>query len=583
MSVPTAKSQTNLCVPQYTGVPFTYSPPDVTGFAMDFSGNVDLDTGWNGAFRYVLWNGTPAPDGAVQSIQDNTKKYLYFSAQIKNDPTFDGEDSIILAFNPDNVNASTPGQLYPNLQRLIIHPVVGGVGANDPNGLLPAGAIEYVKGYTAGPSGPGSGSWPAVSLDPPWITVRARSAGAGPFSWDVEVLIDNSNPSGPNLPTNSKFGLYVNLVRVDSSVNPNATQFTWPASTQLAVPLSPVPAILEADSLPATTSWGAATLRSGLSCTGVHFAPSDIQSNHSGVIALNKPNQFSVTLYNSGTSDAQNVSALFQIANYGLPAPFDWVRPGEAASNLIPNDPVTAPKISGGGGSVTLSTGSWQPGNNIMQGTNPPVTEQQYYQAHPDTCIRVRLDSTTPDTTFLNQSAYENFLVQNASEFTHKVTVGTNGYKLVEGQPQHDFNLFITRNETKQCIDAGTPNQRIVSQLVYEVNACHQTGQFLMIKKHKFAICDSVGAFAYGLKHEGDVSRWADELVGESLKQVNSRTYRLSVPPGQSAVLTTRIVPKGPAGKPSPCGKREKPGAVSVLLLAVSFLGGVVYRPRRGR
>ncbi len=584
-STPGAEAQYRACVPQFSGVPFTYSPPGVTTFMLanppntnGFNGDIDNDTGWTGAFRYVLWNGTTNADGAVQMIQDKSKKLIYVSIQIKNDPTFDLYDAIILGFDRDGSNA--------DLQRLIIKPLVGlGKGNVDPNGVLP-NAIEYDTGYTPGGGGPGTGTWATANTDPTWVTARARSAGVAPaLSWNVEILIDNSNPlNGPQLPTGSDFGMYINLVRVDSTLgvgNETATEFTWPAATPLALPLNGAPALLEGDSLPAKASWGVVTLANTTSCVGVNFAPGDaITNNFPGIIALNKPNQFSVKLVNSGTANAQNVSALFQIANYGLPAPEDWTRPGEAASNTIGSDPVTAPLITGMGGNVTLSTGTWQPGNNIMKDTGG-MTEHDYYQAHPDTCIRVQLNSTNPDTVFLSRASWNNFWVRNASQFDGDATVGTNGYKLGEEQGQHQFNLTVIRNESKHCTGVGTPNQRTTSQLDYVVEGCRLTGGFLQLGKSKVAICDSVGAFGYGLHHEGDVAQWADNFSGEGLKKLGEgATYRLSVPRGKNAVLHTRILPKE-APHHKPCGQDGNRTFGAAVFFGLSLLGIMVYQPGR--
>src|SRR4029077_14826718 len=148
--------QYRLCFRQYTGVPFTWSPPDVVNFVTNpaIAGNIDNEKGWTNGFAYVFWNGTSITDGTVQAIKNNS--IIYLSFRITTDQTFDTEDSIVLAFDPDGTNA--------NLQRIIIHPVVGGVGATDPAGKLAAGQVEYYKGYSAG--------WGAAQFDPPWITVR---------------------------------------------------------------------------------------------------------------------------------------------------------------------------------------------------------------------------------------------------------------------------------------------------------------------------------------------------------------------------------------------------------------------------
>ena len=422
-----------LCAPRYTGVPFTYQPPAVNStFVSNFQGNVDNDTGWTGAFRYVSSSGTAvapnsvtptnAPDGAFQVIQDASTNHIYLSFQVNNDPTLDSEDSIVLGFDPDHYT-SDGGTTWPHMERFIIQPLVNGVGATASTGALPAGAIQYWKGWVKGTG------WPnGVTTDPPFVTAVAQSAGAGPYSWNVQIMIDNTVLGLPASPR--KFGIYVNMVRVASNTSPNTdTEFMWPAQTPLGMLIPGSEFVLLGNSLPDPSQWGTGSLAT--SCSGVNISASDITGNHGGTISLNQPNQFSVLIHNSGSMDAQQVVATFQIANYGLPGPDDWVRPGEAFSNLISLDPsVSGPftppcaspavppctptvTVPGSGGTDTISTGQWQPGSNLLVGCTAPSptcpTEEAYYQATPDMCIRVVLNSINTNTIFSERSTWENF------------------------------------------------------------------------------------------------------------------------------------------------------------------------------
>src|SRR6267154_931577 len=96
LAVPGARArndQYRLCFRQYTGIPFTWSPPNVTGFVTDpaIQGSIDNDKGWTNSFAYVFWNGTSIADGTVQAIKSGSTIYLSF--EIKTDQTFDTEDS----------------------------------------------------------------------------------------------------------------------------------------------------------------------------------------------------------------------------------------------------------------------------------------------------------------------------------------------------------------------------------------------------------------------------------------------------------------------------------------------------------
>ena len=565
-----------LCAPQYSGVPFTYLPPAVDGtFVTNFQGNVDNDTGWTGAFRYVMWNGTALPDGAFQIIQDSSTKHIYLSFQMKHDPTFDTEDSIVLGFDPDNLVLGD-GITHPNMQRIIIHPVVGGVGATDPAGKLAAGQIEYWKGWVKGTG------WQNEQTDPALVTAVARSAGvAGDYSWDVQIRIDNSVLGLPASP--KPFGIYVNLVRVDSN-SVTDTQFTWPASTPLKVLIPGDEVVLEGDSLPDPSAFGTGSLNTA--CSGVNISTSDITGSHGGTISLNQPNQFSVLMHNSGSQTANKVFATFQIANYGLPTPDDWARPGEVFSNLITQDPLpndatqAGVTIGSGGGTATLSTGMWTPGGNIGP---TGVSEHDYYQATPDTCIRVILSSNAPDTIFSVRSSWNNFETGNTSEFKHTATIGTKGYRLPDKAKQHQFILQVAHEYTPACVDPGIivkhPDMRY-SHFKEFIHGCRVDGVHVTIKHKKFADCADVGSFGYDLRHEGPVSGFTDHLTADGIGKGNvANSYVLMVNPGTQAKLTTTVV-----SHPIGCGQTNKKqggtGAVGVLLLGLFTF--VQTRQRRG-
>jgi hypothetical protein len=574
IGAPLSAGAQRLCFPQYTGVPYTWVPPAVDGtFVSTFNGDVDKDTGWTNGFRYVLSNGTPATDGSVQAVQDSSNHFIYLAFQIRNDSSFDTEDSVVIGFNPDNTG---PGVAGANMQRIIIHPVVGGAGATDPNGHLAAGQIEYAKGYN-----PGTGGWPAPTLDPPFITAVAQSAGAvPPLVWNLQVRI-KSDVTGLNLP-GGDFGMYINLVRVANAGTD--TQFTWPPATPLIVPIQGTEILLEGDSLPLTNAWGTASLAT--SCSGVRV--SSISTNHAGVISLNQPNQFSAVVTNTGTKNANNIKATFQIANFGLPAPEEWRRPGELHNNLIPNDPVGPLPVNGMGGTNTFTTGSWTLGTNAsIDPVNIPQNEHDFYAInnHGHECIRVTLDSTDPDTVFGVQSSWSNFNFGNTSEFTHEATIGTKGYKLREGQNQLQFDLTVNRQVIPGCTDkcalANNPEQGR-SKLNYVVTGCRRTGQFLVINKKKFENCEDAGAFGFGLSHDGPVKDFTDELLGEGLEKGKDNSYHISIAKGKQAVLRTHVVsiPVTPP-KPPNCGKGDIRSAGIFLFSGLFVFGIVVFRPRK--
>lgn len=617
-------SSYTLCAPQYTGVPFTYRPPAADPAAActqaapcfysnvpnapNFQGNTDLDTGWTGAFRYVSSAGTvssmppynvnPAttPDAAFQINQDSAGHFIYMSFQVNNDPSFDTEDAIVLGFDPDN-KVNGDGITHPDMWRFIIYPLVGGGnGATDAHGKLPAGGIAYWKGWVKGTG------WPnGRNTDPPFVTAVAHSTGVSPtLSWDVQIRIDTTALGLPAAPT--PFGIYVNMVRVNSTTSPNTdTEFMWPNETPLGLLIPGSEAVMEANSLPDPSQWGTGSLAT--SCTGVNISYSDITGSHGSTISLNQPNQFSVLIHNSGVRQANQVFATFQIANYGLPAPDDWARPGEVFNNLITNDPLPSDaspptvNIGGGGGTATMSTGLWTPGPNHAVDGSTPLTEHDYYQATPDTCIRVILSSLATDTIFSVRSSWNNFETGNTSTFKHTATVGTKGYRRADNAAaaNEEFLLTVAHDYTPACEDRALFGKYPdLGYSVYRkvVHGCRVTGRRLVIKEKKFDECEDVGTFGYNLRHQGRVQNFTDDLTGEGLQKTKTG-YHLVVAAGKKAALTTTVVSHGghegggeggPGNGKPPCGEGNKKqgGAGAVGILLIGLLTFTHSRKRQG-
>jgi hypothetical protein len=370
--------------------------------------------------------------------------------------------------------------------------------------------------------------------------------------------------------------MYINIVRVENGGTD--TQFTWPPSTPLVVPIQGTEVLLEGDSLPPTNQWGTASL--GTSCTGVSVT--SVSSNHAGVISLNQPNIFSAVVTNSGTKSADHVKATFQIANFGLPAPNEWRTPGFLHNNLIGNDPDGPRVVSPSGGMTTFNTGSWTLGTNPSRDSSvTTLNEHDFYATNNagHECIRVALDSTDPDTVFSVQSSWNNFNFGNTSEFSHPATIGTKGYRIPEGQNQVAFDLHVIRQLTLACTDkcalANNPDQGR-SKLNYIVTGCRRTGTFLVIRGKKFENCENAGAFGFGLAHDGLVKDFTDELLGEGLQKGQNNTYHIAVPRGKQAVLTTHVV-----SIPAKCGNQNPRVAGMFLFSGLFVLGFVVLWPRK--
>ncbi|HEY0150549.1 MAG TPA: hypothetical protein VGB92_01045 [Longimicrobium sp.] len=533
--------------------PTSMQPPTINGIILN-------DFGWTRAARFVFQNGTPMVDGAMQGIKDASNLYLSF--ELRDDPTFDNADAIVLGFDPGG--AST------NRRMIRIFPVNNG---DMPGTNQPVRSVEILSWNGA--------SWSNPVVDPAWLKdnmkVERISTMAGK-TWNVEMKI----PLGPganqlNLPAAGDFGFFFTMVAV--SGNAVVAEHHWPTDPGSVLDIFANP--------PDVSQWGSGT-RSGATCNGVSFDALDIFTNHlvTSKITLNAPNRFFVRLNNSSINGAgtpvaaNNVSATFRIANFGLPGP--WANIPTAGGN-----PVTGNLPAGA--TVTLQTGLWS-----LSGA-----QQTDYANHPHQCILVELDSPDPNTMFLNRSAWRNFDFGWASLFQRTAEVATAGYPRPRRGTNQRFRLRVVRAERTIDPQAARwdttfppPESRQevqregkhLSELTQVVKGCRLTGEFIELAKNRYERCQSVGAFGFGVRHWGNTpARWTFAMRGEGLAQPQrDGAYLLTVPHGKAATLnvsieaqdnTTPTNPTNPGPTPNPGGGRGCPVSAGMAMAGMALLG----------
>ncbi|SRR6266481_1185929 len=573
-----------MCFREVTGLPqpdgnggFTNprTPPQIDGV-------IDGDTGWTNAFRYVFDNGTHLPWGAALAIKKGSMIYLGF--QVTADQDFNQYDGVAIGL--DN---GSGGYTF-----IVIHPLTPGVGASGP---LPSNAVAIYQTNSATPPTSWSGG---TTVIPAWLTVQATGVlGAPPLSWNLELSIDNSMlPSGFALPSPSVFGLYISLIRTNETVSPSeVTQFTWPPS--LPVSQYKFPQVVTPD----PGGWGSGTLDSSQTCSGVHFAHSDIVNSINGgpatteiSLTTTKQNTFSVKVHNSSLADAVGVSSTFKIADFGLPAGPDWAPIGTNmfcpshsdsspachaahANDSVGNNPSatvdiaahsTPPGTCGDGsgdGCSTISTGPWTLSSDNVN----------YYTGDDHQCVLVELTSTAGDTMFVNKSTWNNFdLNASASRFVSYPAVISGNYP---GGATQSLHLAISRKEstagqsnaatipaTAAAVSGtavGGGGDKTIHYLDFTVDGCRHTGTFITIDapptfgpdrqlipgpSKQFESCEPVGAYGYHIRHVGPVKSWNYSLTatgdGVSLTQKGNQ-FDLTVRQGKKAQVVTTITPAG--------------------------------------
>jgi len=542
-----------LCYTQVVGLPITNpnQPPTIDGVVAN-------DAGWHQAFRYVFNNGTPSSN-AVQGIRDNS--FLYMSVEVNNDATYDNADLIVLTLSPSH------GASAADDRRLHIYPnntgVQKGVGSN------PRQVDYWVNSSTWNSPG-------VPSTLPAGTVIKVSNSGApdsGNVTWVVEIKLPLA---AYDIPATGNFGLFFDIMAVNGNTS-TVTENYWPNEAG-----NLIGAFVDT-STPAVATWGNGTQDPAATCYGVFLDPgnsTDITSNHSQtqIDAVSTPNSniFTATPHNTSVDRngspiaAPGVTAKFSIANFGLGS--NWT-PIPTAPNPV------GPQTIAASGAGSFSTTAW----NI---TDPTLINN--YKAHPDQCIRVELDSTSPGVTFVNRSVKRNMWVQTASEVVKPAQIDAKGFDAPPaGQAEQLFDLVLTKRQeviqrNPDTVAAGRTNNQIFSRLTWIANGCRHTGRFVEIQKQKYEICEDAGAFGSIVEHTGlqAVGDWITALEGKGVNKVGNlkNVYRISVPKDGVADLTTRFQPvEGPVKKD--CFKKSAGGAM-ILLFGMLVVGFRVYRPR---
>jgi hypothetical protein len=626
-----------LCVPQVTGLPqsdghggFTFpnNAPNIIQnssanpfCAPNCSGDPAQDTGWFHAFRFRLENGTPAPDGAFQVNQQGSM--LYFSFQIYNAADLNSFDYVVLGFD------NHKGQYT----WIVVEPFFtfgpGGSNANIPPTNL--SGLPVIASWSATSlNGSGQPAWGAENFAPSWITAgTAATYSPTGSSWYVVIGIDNSNLSGPLLDSATPFGVYLDAVRSDTT-NPSlseAWQFTYPDHIYLGTTNADTTTLNPKPSVWATGSLSGA-------CTGLFIDNGDISNSVGGVqtgnISWTQGNTFQANVHNSGI-DAPKVVAVFKIANFGLPAPEEWLPigtnvcglptpPAGCAAGPHPNDSVANnPSATGadvpaftvppgscpeanGDGCAKITAGPWTLGADNVNYYSQPANQHE--------CVRVDLDSLAGNATFLNNSAWNNFdFSATASEFKSYPAYVSANYA---GPATQSFTLSVLQNPVASGVgqiagvrafekpsSAPAAVESGTNYLNYVVEGCRLNGQTLTVQAaptrdpnspnrgwipgaiSKLNDCNGVGAYGYRVGHRGAVDKWHSTLSasgpGVQMNYVpGTHRYELAIPQYKKAQLVSVISPL----KKGFCTKMPEGGVAFFLLGGVFVIGAIVYRPR---
>ena len=535
----------SICFPPHRGVPGSTGPPVIDG-------KVEEDVGWEGAYRITYGNGTNIPHMACQALKHNSDNYIYLSFEIRNDPTFDNDDVIVINFRPDISNGT-----FANDRKIVIYPVCDNIGAGGPSCSIttPDDKINQlprqIKFYR------NSQNWveiPAAQIQNYEAKVSSYTDGSDK-AWNVELKIPTSTTNGGsqwgNFP--DEFLFYYNVIRVTGTT---VSEFRWPESspeTNGEVDLYPF----------YPWEWGKANKSSTATCKGVYLSNyMDIGTTNSPSSEINfnpPPNTYINTFYANVRNNseiggvpqvAEDVQVRFRLANWGIPSIVDWSDiqvsnppcPNVESNPTCPKDIAAA--TSGGPGMETFNL-EW----------TVPDAEIPLYQSHKHQCLLAELDSRS-NTRITTKSIYRNMDFEQASKFIRSAEISAKGYgQVTEGSADQEFSLQVYTKEytygggsafdtlklstllNKMQLDEKKP----VSVLNYNVHGYRYTGRIIIINEHEYDIVDPVGSFGYVVRHNGLVKEWKHKITGCEMIQPN--LYKLNIPSEEKATVVTEIEP----------------------------------------
>ncbi len=538
--------QDSICFPPHRGVPGSPNPPIIDG-------KVQEDVGWRGAYRVTYGNGTNVPHVAVQALKHSSDNYIFLSFEVRNDPTFDNNDVIVINFRPDAAVGT-----FANDRKIVIYPLCDtyGAGGQACGTTTPDDKINQfprqIRFYR------NSQSWveiPASQISNLEAKVRSYTDGNNK-AWNVELKIPTSTSNGGSQWGNfsDNFLFYYNVIRVSGT---NASEFLWPESSPLTNG--------QVDQYPFYPwEWGKANKSSTAACNGVYLSnyldigTSNSPSSKIGYSA-SLPNTFVNTFYanvrnnsevNGVPKMAEDVQVRFRLANWGIPSLDDWsdIQVSNPTCPNVQSNPTCLKDIAAG----TSSSSGLEPFNLEWKVPDPEIP---LYQAHEHQCLLAELDSRS-NTRITTKSIYRNMDFGTASKHIRPAEISAKGYRQVpEGFVDQQFSLQVYTNEyvygggisfdtmklktllNKKQFDEKKP----VSILNYNVHGYRYNGKVIIINEKKYDIIDPVGSFGYIISHQGLVREWKHSLTG--CEMIQPQQYRLSIPTEQKKTVITEIEP----------------------------------------
>lgn len=579
----------------------------VNGCRLTFGPDIAQDAGAQVA-RVIFQGVRQPPSAGVPDV-------IAMGFMCRFDPSFDPEDFIVLALQSSfNAGPRRMIVINPSVNDTGVEPGVGDGPNQIKRNVTPlASQVDFYEDD--------GNVWKVMAAPPPDVKIRLRSWKPGrpagspdECAWSVEVFMPRTG--GTNWITlNDDFGLYFNVVRV-FNMAASAVQSAFP-TTATDLPSEPgigfmVPqwghGLIPGIQVPPgknlglgvrfKNGWmgvGRRTLGSGAqTLTDMIEGPGGVSDNE--IVAL---------IENTGNAPANDITAEFRFANWGLgDYGFNlWDQP----ANLQPNPTPLR---------VGPNPANFDPPVNLPAAPQPLMPTSAECSSpwprskvpaeivnSPHQCLWVQLSSAT-GVNFIQSSTRRNMNFTHFSSVEQDAEISGKGYpEPPDGSGEHDFlletfcrqiNLYelvkekdLPEDELKGVIQGaldhaynGSPNDQPgtvprpgksmwTNSVVYFwiTLGYRRTGTFIEIKGRLFENLDrSPGEFGLVAYHPATQDKFSYAFQGPGLVQYAPGFYGLKVPDKGKTVIKVKVGadPEGPAGDQSklPRIPWPKPGTI---------------------
>jgi hypothetical protein len=417
----------------------------------------------------------------------------------------------------------------------------------------------------------------------------AIATGAGvsipEVAWSIEVQVPLTASGVRWIDIQDSFGLYFAVIRTGKTPASGLTPSQGWFATQFLFPMTPpgnTPNYLTGN-LNETTAINAAWYGTGLIPAlqvpagtnlglGVRFVNDELGTGVRNKLAgMGTPfthqfrsaahptagdNQLVAKIENT-SAVANNVTAEFRIANWGLPPATFPSWQSVAALGATADQPagVTVPAPVGPatvGASVEV-TWTW-----------PKASVGNIYDVPNDhQCMWAQLTSTSP-VNFTQSSVRRNMDFITMSEVERAATISGVGYPVPASGSKHDF-LLVTHVRRVEIKGRGQQNSMLMMHpgvlvagptqdvvlFLWIVEGFRRTGKAIKIGGQAFEILDETpGSFGYIAQHQGSGDVFRSELSGGGIKDLGGGFHEIAVPHNGSVKINTRVVAEPPRRRP---------------------------------